>query len=252
MSEQHIIDMTGKVVLITGGSRGLGRAMALGFAEAGADIVVASRRIEFCEEVVRAVENLGRRAMAHACHAGRWHECDALVDAAYARFGKVDVLINNAGKSPLYDRPVDIDETLYDSVLDLNLKGPFRLIAVIGQRTMDAGGGAIINISSIGSIRARKNIITYAAAKAGRNAMTEAFADSYGPTVRVNAILPGPFLTDISKAWDMEAFSKRAETSIAMKRGGQPEEVVASAHYLASDHASYATGALLRIDGGSH
>ena len=98
----------------------------------------------------------------------------------------------------------------------------------------------------------RRNIITYAAAKAGLNAMTEAFADAYGPTVRVNAILPGPFLTDISRAWDMVAFSNRAETAIAMKRGGQPEEVVAAALYLASDHASYTTGALLRIDGGSH
>jgi NAD(P)-dependent dehydrogenase (short-subunit alcohol dehydrogenase family) len=252
MSKQHIIDMTGKVVLITGGSRGLGRAMALGFAEAGADIVVASRRIEACEEVAKAVEKLGRRAMAHACHVGRWRECDCLADAAYARFGKVDVLINNAGKSPLYDRPVDIDERLYDSVLDVNLKGPFRLTAVVGQRMMEAGGGAIINISSIGAIRPRKNIITYAAAKAGLNAMTEAFADAYGPTVRVNAILPGPFLTDISKAWDMETFGHRANSAIAMKRGGQPEEVVAAALYLASDHASYTTGALLRIDGGSH
>ena len=252
MPKQHIIDMTGKVVLITGGSRGLGRAMALGFAEAGADIIVASRRIEACEEVAREVETLGRKAMAHACHVGRWEECDALADAAYARFGKVDVLINNAGKSPLYDRPVDIDERLYDSVLDLNLKGPFRLTAVIGQRMADAGGGAIINISSLASIRPRKNVITYAAAKAGLNAVTEAFADAYGPAVRVNAILPGPFLTDISKAWDMEAFNRRAETAIAMKRGGQPDEVVAAALYLASDHAGYTTGALLRIDGGAH
>ena len=252
MSKQHIIDLTGKVALITGGSRGLGRAMALGFAEAGADILVASRRIEACEEVARAVEKLGRRAMAHACHVGRWHECDALANAAYARFGKVDVLINNAGKSPLYDRPIDIDEKLYDSVLELNLKGPFRLMSVIGQRMMDIGGGSIINVSSVGSIRPRRNIITYAAAKAGLNAMTEAFADAYGPTVRVNAILPGPFLTDISRVWDMVAFSNRAETAIAMKRGGQPEEVVAAALYLASDHASYTTGALLRIDGGSH
>jgi len=208
--------------------------------------------MEACERVAREVEALGRKAMAHACHVGRWEECDALVDAAYARFGKIDVLINNAGKSPLYGRPVDIDEKLYDSVLDLNLKGPFRLTAVVGQRMVDAGGGAIINISSTGSIRPRKHIITYAAAKAGLNAMTEAFADAYGPTVRVNAILPGPFLTDISKAWDMEAFNRRAETSIAMKRGGQPEEIVAAALYLASDHASYTTGALLRIDGGSH
>src|SRR5262245_32245610 len=107
--KQHIIDMKGKVVLITGGSRGLGRAMALGFAEAGADIVVASRRIESCEEVARAVEKFGRRAMAHACHIGRWHECDALADAAYAGFGKLDVLINIAGKCTLYDSKVDVD-----------------------------------------------------------------------------------------------------------------------------------------------
>jgi NAD(P)-dependent dehydrogenase (short-subunit alcohol dehydrogenase family) len=252
MSAKHIIDMTGKVVLITGGSRGLGRAMALGFAEAGADIVVASRRLESCEAVVQEVEALGRKAMAYACHVGRWEDCDALADAAYARFGKVDVLINNAGKSPLYDRPVDIDERLYDSVLDVNLKGPFRLTALIGQRMMDAGGGSIINVSSTGSIRPRKHIITYAAAKAGLNAMTEAFADAYGPTVRVNCILPGPFLTDISKAWDMEVFKKRAETAIAMKRGGQADEIVAAALYLASDHASFTTGALLRVDGGAH
>jgi NAD(P)-dependent dehydrogenase (short-subunit alcohol dehydrogenase family) len=252
MSKAHIIDMTGKVVLITGGSRGLGRAMALGFAGAGADIIVASRRSEACEQVAREIEAQGRRALAYACHVGRWEACDALVDAAYARFGKIDVLINNAGKSPLYDRPVEISEKLYDSVLDLNLKGPFRLMAVIGQRMVDAGGGTIINISSTGSIRPRKNIITYAAAKAGLNAMTEAFADAYGPNVRVNAILPGPFLTDISKAWDMQAFGNRAETAIAMKRGGLPQEIVAAALYLASDHAGYTTGALLRVDGGSH
>jgi NAD(P)-dependent dehydrogenase (short-subunit alcohol dehydrogenase family) len=252
MSKMHIIDMTGKVALITGGSRGLGRAMALGFAEAGADVVVASRRLEPCEQVARAVEKLGRTALAHACHVGRWEECDALADAAYRRFGKIDVLINNAGKSPLYDRPVDIGEKLYDSVLDLNLKGPFRLTAVVGQRMVDAGGGSIINISSIASIRPRKDIITYAAAKAGLNAMTEAFADAYGPAVRVNAILPGPFLTDISRAWDMQAFEQRARSSIAIRRGGRPEEIVAAALYLASDHASFTTGALLRVDGGSH
>jgi NAD(P)-dependent dehydrogenase (short-subunit alcohol dehydrogenase family) len=249
---KHIIDLKGKVALITGGSRGLGRAMALGFADAGADLVIASRQIKNCEEVCRAIRDRGRRATAYACHVGRWKECEGLADAAYDQFGRVDVLINNAGKSPLYDRPVDISEKLYDSVLDVNLKGPFRLTALIGQRMMDAGGGVIINISSTGSIRPRKNIITYAAAKAGLNAMTEAFADAYGPAVRVNAILPGPFLTDISKAWDMDDFRRRAETSIALKRGGQAEEIVAAALYLASDHASYTTGALLRVDGGSH
>lgn len=251
MIKHHIIDMSGKVALITGSSRGLGRAMALGFAAAGADIVVTSRKLDACEAVVREIEAMGRRAMAVGCHVGRWEECDNLANAAYERFGKVDVLINNAGKSPIYDRPVDIDERLYDSVLDVNLKGPFRLCALIGQRMVDAGGGAIINVSSTASIRPRKSVITYSAAKAGLNAMSEAFANAYGPTVRVNCIMPGPFLTDISKAWDMNAFAVRAKDAIAMKRGGQPEEIVAAALYLASDHASFTTGATLRIDGGA-
>ncbi len=251
MTAKHIIDMTGKTVLITGGSRGLGRDMALGFAAAGADIAVASRKIEACEAVAREVEALGRRAYAVSANMSHWDEADRLAGAVYARFGMIDVLINNAGMSPLYDKPTDITEALYDKVLGLNLKGPFRLSALIGERMMAGDGGAILNISSIASIRPRKDIIPYAAAKAGLNAMTEAMADALGPKVRVNAILPGPFLTDISKAWDMEAFNRSAEATIAMKRGGAPDEITAAALYLCSDHAGYTTGALLRIDGGS-
>lgn len=248
---KHIIDMSGKTVLITGGSRGLGRDMALGFAEAGADVAVASRKIEACEAVAREIEALGRRAYAISANMSHWEEADRLAEAVYARFGRIDVLINNAGLSPLYDRPVDISEALFDKVLGLNLKGPFRLCALVGERMMADGGGSIVNISSIASIRPRKDVIPYAAAKAGLNAMTEAFADALGPKVRVNAILPGPFLTDISKAWDMEAFNARAADTIALRRGGNPDEITAAALYLASDHAGYTTGALLRIDGGS-
>lgn len=248
---KHIIDMTGKVVLITGGSRGMGREMALGFAAAGADVAVTSRKVESCDVVAKEIEALGRRAFAHGCHVGHWDQVNELIEAVYGHFGKVDVLINNAGMSPLYDRAADIPEALYDKVLDVNLKGPFRLCAEIGQRMIDTGGGSIINVSSTGAIRPTGNIITYAAAKAGLNAMTEAFAQAYGPTVRVNGIMPGPFLTDISKAWDMEKFAERARTRIALQRGGEPDEVVAAALYLASDHASYTTGTVMRIDGGS-
>ena len=131
---KHIIDMSGKVVLITGGSRGLGRAMALGFAAAGADIAITSRRIDSCQAAAREIEALGRRALAHACHVGHWDQVNAMIDAVYGHFGKVDVLINNAGMSPLYDRAADIPEALYDKVLEVNLKGPFRLCAEIGQR----------------------------------------------------------------------------------------------------------------------
>ena len=250
MAHNHI-DMTGKVVVITGGRRGLGRAMALAFAKAGADLVITSRKIESCIATATEIEALGRQAMAHACHVGYWEQCDALVDAVYERFGKIDVMINNAGMSPHYGCPMDIPEALYDKVLDVNLKGPFRLCANVGQRMVNAGGGAIINVSSTAAIRPRKDIITYAAAKAGVNAITEAFADALGPTVRVNCIMPGPFLTDISKAWDMEAFKTRAHDSIALQRGGEAEEVAAAALYLGSDASSYTTGAILKIDGGS-
>lgn len=250
MASNHI-DMSGKVVLITGGSRGLGRAMALGFAEAGADLIIASRKIESCQATAAEIEALGRQAMAYACHVGYWDQVDALVEAAYERFGRVDVLINNAGMSPHYGSPAEISEDLYDKVLDVNLKGTFRLCANVGQRMVDGDGGAIINVSSGAAIRPTKDVITYAAAKAGVNAMTEAFADAYGPKVRVNCIMPGPFLTDISKAWDMDAFDNRAKTSIAMQRGGEADEVTAAALYFASDGASYTTGAILRIDGGT-
>ncbi len=127
--------LAGKVALVTGGSRGLGRAMVRGFARAGADVVIASRKLDACEALAAEVEaTTGRRALAYACHVGRWEELDGLVDAAYARFGRVDVLVNNAGMSPVYPRPVDVSEELYDKVLAVNLKGPFRLTALIGTR----------------------------------------------------------------------------------------------------------------------
>lgn len=249
---KHQIDMSGKTVLITGGSRGLGRQMALGFAAAGADVAIASRKLASCEATAADIESHGVRAFAKACHVADWGQVDELADAVYDEFGKIDVLINNAGMSPHYDRPVDITEALYDKVLDVNLKGPFRLSAYVGERMIADGGGSIINVSSVAAIRPKANVITYAAAKAGVNAMTEAMADALGPVVRVNCIMPGPFLTDIADAWDMDAFGARAQERIAMQRGGQPDEVVGAALYLASDHAGFTTGAIIRIDGGSH
>lgn len=242
--------LAGKVALVTGGSRGLGWAMVLGFAREGADVIVASRKVETCEEVAREVEGLGRQALAVGCHVGKWGEVEALVEMAYGRFGRVDVLVNNAGMSPVYPRPVDVTEELYDKVLAVNLKGPFRLMSLVGTRMAEGDGGSIINISSTAAIRPTANVIPYAAAKAGLNAMTEAFAQAYGPKVRVNCIMPGPFLTDISKAWNMEAFNRQAQ-SFALRRGGEAEEIVGAAVYFASDASSYTTGAVLRVDGGS-
>jgi len=161
-----------------------------------------------------------------------------LVDAAYDRFGRVDALINNAGMSPLYDNLTDLSEKLFDAVINLNLKGPFRLSALVGERMVEAGRGSIVNVSSTGSIRPTAGIIPYAAAKAGLNAMTEGLAAALGPQVRVNTLMAGPFLTDVSKHWDMPATEASVQKH-ALRRVGQPVEVVGAALYLASDASSY-------------
>jgi len=245
-------NLQGKVVLITGGSRGLGRAMSLGFAGMGANIAIVSRKIESCEATAKEVEALGVKAFPIAAHVGKWDELDNMVEAVYAEFGKVDVLINNAGMSPQYPSLDQVTEALFDKVIGVNLKGPFRLSANLASRMQAAGGGSIINISSTASVSASPGSEPYAAAKAGLNAITRSFAHAYGPNVRVNCIMAGPFLTDISKAWDMENFNNRVAPTIPMKRGGQPDEIVGAALYLASDAASFTTGAILAVDGGSH
>jgi NAD(P)-dependent dehydrogenase (short-subunit alcohol dehydrogenase family) len=250
---QKLFDLTGKVALVTGGSRGLGREMVLAFARAGADVIIASRKLANCEEVAEEVRRAtGRRALPVACHVGEWDQVERLAERAYAEFGRVDVLVNNAGMSPTYDHVSQVTEALYDKVLDVNLKGPFRLTALVGTRMAAGDGGAIIMVSSAGAVRPRAGIIPYAAAKAGLNAMTVGFADAFAPKVRVNCLMVGTFRTDISKAWDMEAFRRRAEGGgIFLRRIGEPEEVVGSALYLASAASSYTTGAVLEVSGGN-
>jgi NAD(P)-dependent dehydrogenase (short-subunit alcohol dehydrogenase family) len=247
-----LFDLSGKVALVTGGSRGLGRSMVLAFAACGADVVIASRKLESCEELAAEVESTtGRAALPISAHVGAWDQLETLADAAYDRFGHVDVLVNNAGMSPLYDKLVNVTEPLYDKVLDVNLKGPFRLSALVGSRMAEGDGGSIINVSSVAAIRPTPDVIPYSAAKAGLEAMTIGFAKAFGPKVRVNCIEAGPFLTDISKAWDLEAFSERAKLTMPLQRGGEPGEVVGAALYFASDASSFTTGAILRVDGGS-
>ena len=245
-----LFDLSGKVALITGGSRGLGHEMALAFARAGADVVIASRKADSCARAALEVEALGRRALAHACHVGDWDALDGLVEAAYGHFGRVDVLVNNAGMSPLYGSLTDVTEDLYDKVFAVNLRGAFRLSALIGARMAAGDGGSIINVSSIAAVQPTPNELPYAMAKAGLNTMTVGLARAFGPKVRVNCIMPGPFMTDITKAWDLDAFAKVARTMIPLQRGGEPHEVVGAALYFATDASSYTTGAVLKIDGG--
>lgn len=245
-------DLTDKVAIVTGGSRGLGRVMALAFADHGADLVIASRKLENCEKVAKEVESRGRRALPVEFHVGYWDQCDALVERVESELGKIDILVNNAGLSPLYPSLDEVTEALFDKVIDVNLKGPFRLSALVGTKMARADGGAIINVSSTAAVRPSPDSEPYGAAKAGLNSLTLSLAYAFGPKVRVNCIMAGPFLTDISKAWDMDAFNKRAATSIPLRRGGQPEEIVGAALYFASDASSFTTGAVLEVDGGSH
>jgi NAD(P)-dependent dehydrogenase (short-subunit alcohol dehydrogenase family) len=239
--------MTGKVVLVTGGSRGLGYEMAKACANAGADVVVASRKLEGCQEVAREIAALGRRSLAVACHVGKWSEVDALVETAWREFGRIDVLINNAGMSPVAGSSIDTTEDLFDKVIAVNLKGPFRLTALVATRMQAAGRGCVINVTSTGAIRPTPEISPYAAAKAGLNVITRAHALEYGPAVRVNAIMAGPFWTDVSKSWREEA---DRTSNAAMRRIGRAHEVVTTMLYLASDHSSFTTGAVIELSGG--
>lgn len=245
-----MFDLTDKVAVVTGGSRGLGREMALAFASHGATVVIASRKIEACEVVASELRGAGFKAHAVACHVGRWDECDALIAATIEQCGRIDILVNNAGMSPLYQSLEEVTEGLFDKVIDVNLKGPFRLCALAAREMKAQGKGSIINVSSTSSKQPSAHEIPYGAAKAGLNALTVGLAHMCGPEVRVNGIMPGPFLTDISKAWDMEAFNRSAKSQIPLQRGGEPHEIVGAALYLASDASSYTTGSILKVDGG--
>ncbi len=243
-------DLTGKIALITGGSRGLGREMALTFAAHGADVVIASRKIENCETVADEVRAFGQRAWAFAAHMGRWDGADQLADDALAATGRIDILVNNAGMSPIYEHILDVNEKLYDAVHGLNAKGPFRLSARLGTAMYEGDGGCIINVSSTAAVRPTGNVIAYAGAKAAVEAMTVAFADLFAPKVRVNCIRPGTFMTDISKAWDLTTFDARARSIFMAGRGGEPQEIVGAALYLASDAGAYTNAMVLPVDGG--
>ena len=244
-------DLTDKVIVVTGGSRGLGLAMSRAFAEAGAHVVISSRKAEGCARAAEWVEReTGRACLPVACHVGDWNACDALVQTVYETYGRIDVLVNNAGMSPLYESPASVSRELFDKVIGVNLAGPFRLSAIVGEQMARGEGGSIINISSIAAVAPSASELPYAAAKAGLNNLTQGLARTFGPKVRCNCIMPGPFLTDISHAWTDEV-KAAMEAMVPMKRAGQPEEIVGAALYLASDASRFTNGAIIKVDGGA-
>src|SRR5579871_3666838 len=243
--------LDGKVAVVTGSSRGLGRAMALGFADAGADVVVSSRKLEGCEAVAAEVRALGRRSLAVACHVGRWDECAALIARVVEEFGRIDVLVNNAGIAPVPPSLLGVTEELFDKTIAVDLKGPLRLTALAAEHMPP--GSAVINISSKASTHPSPFTVVYAAAKAGLNALTAACGQEFGPRgIRVNGIICGTFHTD---SFHVSAPTAELRAAIAARtavgRVAAADEIVGTALYLASDASSYMTGQLITLDGGS-
>ncbi|MGB1140058.1 MAG: SDR family NAD(P)-dependent oxidoreductase [Halioglobus sp.] len=248
----ELFDVAGKVVLVTGGSRGIGRSLCREFARRGAKVVVASRKLEACEQLAQELQTQGAEAMAVACHVGQWDTLESVVEQVVERFGRIDVLINNAGMSPVAPSLLETSEALFDKIVDVNLKGPTRLTALVGSKMGETGGGSIINISSLASLRPTPVTTVYSAAKAGLNALTAASAQEFAPVgVRVNCIVCGTFDTDAASAMlSNEDILPHIVDPVALKRVGQPEEVVGAALYFASDASSYTTGSCLTVDGG--
>lgn len=243
-------ELAGKVALVTGATRGLGRAIAEALAEAGATVIVSSRKQEACVQVAREItEASGTPAYPLALHVGDWDAIEPAVERIVAEHGHLDVVVNNAGIAPLAPSALEVTEALFDKTIDVNLKGPFRLMAVAGARMHAAGRGSIINISSIGAERPSPPEATYAASKSGLNALTRAFAQEYGPAVRVNCVMPGAFATDMASGWDDE-FVGLVVNRLPAGRLGDPRELASMVVHLASDRSGYTTGALIPVDGG--
>jgi NAD(P)-dependent dehydrogenase (short-subunit alcohol dehydrogenase family) len=235
----ELFDLTGKVAVVTGGARGIGRALSWGLAEAGADVIIASRNLENCEQVAAEItEATGRRTYARHLHVAHWDAIAPFAEDAWNHFGRVDILVNNAGMSPLYDDLRDVTEDYWEKVVGVNLKGPFKMTVEFGTRMFEGDGGSIINLSTLASLDPMPNTIPYGAAKAGLNIMAKGFMRAWGRKVRVNTIIPGAFRTDVTRFW------------ASIPEGiGEPEEMVGAVIYLASDAAGYTTGAELKVAG---
>lgn len=252
---ENLFSLKDKIAIITGASRGIGRAISRAFGEAGADLVVSSRnkRPPELEKVAEEVRSLGRKALAIPAHVGKREDVENLVRKTLQEFGRIDILVNNAGANPILSTMVDLEEEALEKVLEVNLKGAFLMSQAVAREMIKQGGGRIINLSSISGLRARADRTgAYCISKAALNMMTQVMARELAPhNILVNAIAPGSIKTDFSRVnWtDPERKAQRIR-EIELRRFGEPEEVVGIALFLASEASSFVTGEIIRVDGG--
>ena len=248
----EVFSLSGKVALVTGGSRGIGKAIAVGLAKFGADVAVTSRKLPDLEEVATEIKRLGRKSMAVAAHVGRMEEINNLVPKIKDEFGRIDILVNNAGTNPTMDQAIDIEERAWDSIMNLNLKGLFFLSQAVARLMREQGGGKIINVASVAGIT--PDILpVYSISKAGVIMATKVMAQQWAQyNIRVNAIAPGLTKTRFSEAlWGNPDILQVAMMRTPLRRVAEPDEMVGAVIFLASDASSYVTGHVLVVDGGA-
>lgn len=245
------VSLKGKVALVTGASRGIGKAIALEMARSGADLVIASRKLPDLEKAAEEIKAAGRKALPVAAHIGRMEDIQALVSQAVKEFGRIDILVNNAATNPTMDPAINVSERAWDSLMNLNMKGLFFLSQAVARIMKEQGGGAIINIASTAGVQ--PDILPiYSISKAAVIMATKVMAKEWAPFgIRVNTLSPGETRTQFSEAlWGNPEILKHILDRTPMKRIAEPEEMAYTAVFLASDQAGYITGQNVLVDGG--
>ncbi len=245
-------DLSGKVAIVNGASRGIGEAIAHGLADCGAKVVCTSRRIEGVQAVADAIVADGGDALAHTCNAGDLGQIESLMKFVKGECGRLDILINNAAANPYYGPATDLPPEAFDKTVDVNLKGPYYFMSHAVPLMIESGGGAIVNVASIAALMSMPGQAVYSMTKAGLISITRAFAREYGQAgVRANAILPGVVETKFAEALTADPGVQKWLKRLPVARAGQPEDMVAGVLYLVSDEAAYTTGTTLVMDGGA-